>query len=462
MDITVLGTGSADGWPNTWCGCASCDWARRAGVIRESTSVLIDRILLIDFGPALPGQAERARVSLADVDTVLLTHAHFDHLAPQHLLTRSWTRTDKPLRVIGPPSVIRALEHWIGPHDPVSLQSVNAGDTIELDGSLTGTIVRVLPSSHFDGTDELGADAVLYDITISDGGRLFYATDTGPLPQACIEAIHDAEFDVIFMEETFGDYTDHKTGHLDLSTFPVELERLRRVNAATSTTSTIAVHLSHHNPPGDVLDDRLAQCGATTVRDGTTLSFADHALTPRSSRVLVTGGARSGKSHRAEALMSTTANVRYVATSGSRPGDAEWKQRVAIHQERRPATWQTIETLDLTDEIAKQDDRPILIDCLSLWLTGIMDRHGVWATEVCSTERQQALDLVEGDIAALVTALGQTRCHVVMVTNEVGSGIVPEHESGRLFRDLLGRLNAHVATSCDRVELVVAGRVITL
>ncbi len=472
MDITVLGTGSADGWPNPWCSCMTCAWARSNNELREPTALLIDQRLLIDFGPTVGGAAERAGVSLIDVDTVLITHAHFDHLAPQHLLTRSWIKADKPLRIIGPVSVMNAIEHWIGPNDPVTLHPIAAGQIIELDGQLTGTTVRALASSHFDGADALGADAVLFDVTTADGKRLLYATDTGPLPQVCVEAVRNAEFDVAFIEETFGHHTNHMTGHLDLATFPEELERLRLVNAITSNTHVIAVHLSHHNPPGDVLSEQLAQWGVHIVTDGTQLSIPpvvqgthstwEKLLSNPPRRTLVTGGARSGKSQRAEALLADVTNVRYIATSGSRSDDPDWMQRVAIHQGRRPSTWLTVETLDLVGELSKDDPRPILIDCLSLWLTGTMDRYQIWETTSQSAQRQHALAAIEADVSALVEAVRNVQVDTVIVTNEVGSGIVPEHESGRLFRDLLGRLNAHVAASCDEVELVVAGRVITL
>lgn len=112
---------------------------------------------------------------------------------------------------------------------------------------------------------------VLYDVTGPDDARLLYATDTGPLPASTVEAVRGAAFDVVLLEETFGDLVGHGTGHLDLRTFPRQLGRLRAVGAVTAATDVLAVHLGHHNPPSAALGRRLAAHGARLVPDGTTL-----------------------------------------------------------------------------------------------------------------------------------------------------------------------------------------------
>jgi adenosylcobinamide kinase/adenosylcobinamide-phosphate guanylyltransferase len=475
MELLLLGTGSADGWPNPWCTCASCAWARGSGTVRSTTSVLLDRRLLIDCGPDAPRQADRAGVGLHDVSVVLLTHGHHDHLAPGALLARTWSHAGTPLRVLGPRSALDACRDWIGPHDPVTLVEVAAGDTVEVDGYA----VRVLAAAHDVGRDALTRDAVLYDVTAPDGARLLHACDTGPLPQGTVEAVRGSAYDVVLLEETFGTTYDHGTGHLDLATFPLQLARLREAGAVVEGTDVLAVHLSHHNPPGPELDAILAAWGARAPRDLDRLDTAPSpaarrdrepaadapSVSPRTTarRRLVLGGARSGKSHEAERRLLAEPSVTYVATGGARADDPEWTARVAAHRARRPAGWTTLETLDVADLLrtAAPGD-PVLVDCLALWLAGHLERTRTWESDPGTPAYAESLALAHRAIDDLVAAVARTSAHVVLVSNEVGSGVVPEHASGRLYRDLLGTLNARVAAVCDDVDLVVAGRAITL
>ena len=465
MEVLLLGTGAADGWPNAWCRCASCRWARSTGTLRGTTSALVDGRLLLDCGPDAPRQADRAGVGLAEVRTLLLTHAHPDHLAPAALLARSWARPDGRLRVFGPGSAIDACRHWVGPHDDVSLEPLSAGDVVEVDGFL----VRALPASHDAGTttdpaDDLARDAVLYDLTAPDGSRLLYATDTGPLPESTVAAVSGAAYDVALVEETFGRRSDHGTGHLDLITFPRELARLRQVGAIGDATQVVAIHLGHHNPPGDELDRVFASWGARAGYDGEVIRTGSPAppgpVSPQ--RTLVLGGARSGKSTEAERMLASEPRVHYVATStGS--ADREWAARVSLHRARRPQHWTTSESLDVAGLLrAAEPDVAVLVDCLSLWLAGQLDRMRVWESEPGTPAYAESLALVHTEVDALVAAVRASSAQVVLVSNEVGSGVVPEHASGRLYRDLLGILNSRVAAECDAVHLVVAGRVVAL
>lgn len=173
-------------------------------------------------------------------------------------------------------------------------------------------------------------------------------------------------------------------------------------------------------------------------------------------RILVTGGVRSGKSHHAEHLLAGHPEVVYVAP-GPVPGadDADWAARVAAHRARRPASWTTRETGDVAGVLAAVT-RPVLVDCLGTWVTAILDEAEAWERPA-----DDVAALVQDRLEPLVAAVRSSPA-VVLVTNEVGWGVVPAHRSGRLFRDLLGTVNRAVAEACDEVHLVVAGRTLVL
>jgi len=258
MQVRLLGTGAADGWPNPFCTCPSCATERAAGRLRGQTSALVDDVLLLDCGPETPHAAQRAGVDLSRVRHVLITHAHPDHCAPAFLLFRSWVRDDG-LDVVGPADVVDQARMWVAPDSPVRFVTVEPGDRV----TLVDHEVRVLAARHTEG-------AVLYDVTGRDG-RLLYATDTGPLPDTTVESVRDAAFDLVLMEETFGDFAGHGTDHLHLETFGEQVDRLRAVDAVHDGTDVVAIHLSHHNPPPAELARRLAAVGARVVDDGTLL-----------------------------------------------------------------------------------------------------------------------------------------------------------------------------------------------
>lgn len=160
------------------------------------------------------------------------------------------------------------------------------------------------------------------------------------------------------------------------------------------------------------------------------------------SLTLVLGGARSGKSRHAEGLLAGLVGPRhYLATAEAL--DAEMAERIARHRADRGADWQTQEVPhDLAAAIrAVPDGAPLLVDCLTLWLSNRLLRDA---------------DL-EAESAALLAALARPRGRWILVANEVGFGIVPDNALARRFRDAAGRLNQSVAAAADRVVLVVAG-----
>ncbi|MBN9389633.1 MAG: bifunctional adenosylcobinamide kinase/adenosylcobinamide-phosphate guanylyltransferase [Chloroflexi bacterium] len=197
---------------------------------------------------------------------------------------------------------------------------------------------------------------------------------------------------------------------------------------------------------------------------------------------LVLGGARSGKSTLAEKIAHKRAGddgVLYVATL--QPLDAEMEARVVTHRASRPANWRTLET---PYEVAApvfsglQAEKLVLLDCLTLWTSNLILREMMpgFSPEVGITEdlpepepnpapNQPVADINYGklevelvrEIEQLVAGLKERRIGLVMVSNEVGMGLVPPYPLGRAYRDLLGRLNQGVAALSDEVFLVVAG-----
>jgi len=457
MKVQLLGTGSADGWPNPFCACDSCEAQRATGRPRLSSCALVDDVLLVDWGPNLASAAGRGALRLDGIHHILFTHGHPDHLAPDFLLWRSWIPGLRTLHIYGPPHAISRFEHWVDPQAPVVFHVVEAGDEFTARTTRGPILVRALPAAHGHGNGDLFADeALLYDITAIDGDRLLYATDTGPLQAATLEAVHGRDFSLVLIEETFGRHVTHGTGHLDLTTLPTTLDALREAGAVTPATDVVAFHLSHHNPPAAELAVELAQWGARIVDDGAVI---DTRASDR-TRILIVGGARSGKSRYAEALASTRAGVTYVATGGRRPDDAEWTARIQAHQARRPSSWTTIESTDLAAIIRTPTQDTLLVDCVSLWLTDALDDAGAWSPE--GQTQEQALARVAARIDELVESVRDSPNDLILVTNEVGQGVVPATPSGRLFRDLLGVTNARLAAVSTEAQFMIAGRTLPL
>ena len=175
----------------------------------------------------------------------------------------------------------------------------------------------------------------------------------------------------------------------------------------------------------------------------TSLSTAGRAV-PLPPLTLVLGGARAGKSAHAESLIAPSAGAPGLYLATATPGDAEMEERIALHRARRGAGWTTLEEpLELVSALQAHASaaRPILVDCLTLWLSNLM----------------HAGRDVDAATGGLIDALPGLAGPVVLVSNEVGLGIVPDNALARRFRDIAGRLNQAVAAASQRVVLVTAG-----
>ncbi|MFD4789180.1 bifunctional adenosylcobinamide kinase/adenosylcobinamide-phosphate guanylyltransferase [Streptomyces sp. NPDC058459] len=397
MDVTLLGTGAPEGLPRPGCPCAVCANALGPDA-RAATALLVDGALLLDLTPGAAFAAARAGHTLAGVRQVLLSHPH-----------------DGP-----------AVEVPAGLPQPVRVPD---GRELTL---LTGHRVRALA---------MDAGGTGYEVTGPDGLTLLYlppgGSPAGLEPPA--EPYHMVLADVVGR--------------------PDALARLRAAGGAGPATDVVAVHLDHDVPQAAELPRRLAAAGARAVPDGVTLAVGAYDEVPDvPRRTLVLGGARSGKSVEAERRLESFPDVVYAATGGTRAGDREWADRVSAHRERRPGSWRTAETTDLVPLLA-EDGPPLLIDCLSLWLTDVMDAVGAWDDARWADGGEKAL---RDRVRALTRGVRETPRTVVAVSNEVGSGIVPATASGRRYRDELGRLNTAFASECEQVVLVVAGQALVL
>jgi adenosylcobinamide kinase/adenosylcobinamide-phosphate guanylyltransferase len=168
--------------------------------------------------------------------------------------------------------------------------------------------------------------------------------------------------------------------------------------------------------------------------------------TGQGSVTLVLGGVRSGKSRYALQLAAQSDRVVFVATA--RNSDDEMRRKIERHRAERPEEWLTVEEpLELPAVLARHgaDCDVIVVDCLTIFAANLLEAEG------------EDRDAIERSVAALCAALRSVDCAVVLVSNEVGSGVVPAYPLGRRYRDLLGEINQSVARAADDVVLMVAG-----
>jgi adenosylcobinamide kinase / adenosylcobinamide-phosphate guanylyltransferase len=161
---------------------------------------------------------------------------------------------------------------------------------------------------------------------------------------------------------------------------------------------------------------------------------------------LVLGGVRSGKSRFAQRIASSSGSVIFIATA--KPSDPEMELRIERHRKSRPAAWQTLEVpvdLDLTIASLQDPNQLAVVDCLTVYLANVMSKA------------QGKESVIKDYTERLCSALKETRASIILVSNEVGSGVHATTATGRFYCDLLGELNQRVAALADNVILMVAG-----
>jgi adenosylcobinamide kinase / adenosylcobinamide-phosphate guanylyltransferase len=417
MRVLVEGSGGASGWPEPGCRCASCLYQVMDGSLRRRSTIVVDGAVRLGVGGAGAGGAGAGGAEVGGVG---------DQDVPGGYLVRWLADARVPGRAGG----------W----------EVTAPDGARLLYPAGPGAVPVPPGGGRPG-DPAPPGAARPGAAGPGAGP-----GAGPAGDA-------GRYDIAF---------------LDLLGEPAQLGLLRARGLVTADTITMVAFADHRVPSEPELWRRCGFWGATVPRDGDTVTtdrsgkkgLKDLAGTTRRLpwRVLVLGGARSGKSERAELRLAGEADVTYVATGPTDPAgaagpagaaDPEWAARVAAHRARRPGWWRTAETTDLAGVLASARGA-LLIDGIGTWLAAVLDECGGWGGSAEPAAR------VAGRIAGLVAAWRQTQAYVVAVSDEAGLGVVPATPAGRLFRDELGRLNQVLAAESEEAELVVAGRIFPL
>lgn len=170
--------------------------------------------------------------------------------------------------------------------------------------------------------------------------------------------------------------------------------------------------------------------------------------------ILVTGGARSGKSSFAEGIYKDTKDVVYIATA--RITDDEMRDRIFLHKKQRPKEWSTFEAnYSLKDAVGKS--RNYLLDCITILTSNIMFDITEGIEKISMEMQREIEETVVAEINELIEAVSLIDGNLVMVTNEVGYSIVPDNHVARVYRDIIGRVNQRIAKMCSEVYLVACG-----
>ena len=276
MRARFLGTAASEGYPDAFCGCENCRRARELGGanLRHRSALLIEDDLLIDFGPDLLAASGAHGIALDRVAYCLQTHEHEDHLHAANFLSRSpfCGVHDAPrLHYYATTGAIEVAQRGLGKRR--DLLATEVGEALNL------TIRPIEPFRSFAvGSYNVRTVLAAHDPALlcllflieRDGRTLFYATDTGPLPQETWAALAEwgVRCDVVIMDHTFG-YGRPSTGHLNTEQFLAQAARLRSSGLLADDSRIYAHHIAHHsNPLHDELVAQAAELGYLVAHDG--------------------------------------------------------------------------------------------------------------------------------------------------------------------------------------------------
>lgn len=264
MEIRIMGSGAAEGWPAVWCRCEACARARNAGgrSIRTRSGAIVDRTFKFDFPSDTYLQALRDGIDLSQVEHLIFTHTHQDHFYPQELLFRRppFAHDTLPLHIWGNEWVLEEIQATVG--DPERVDStvhvLNAGETVHLgDARLTPLL-----ASHF---FEKGC----FNYIFERGGRtLLYGQDSGWFSEEHWQAQRGHQFDVVILDCTGGPTPESKV-HGSVETVIRWKERMLEEGTATSKTLFVANHFSHNGRfLHEQLEEVLSPHGVLVSYDG--------------------------------------------------------------------------------------------------------------------------------------------------------------------------------------------------
>ena len=269
MQLLFLGTSASEGYPNAFCDCENCQYARQLGGpnLRKRCSVLIDDVLLIDMGPDLMAAAQLHNVSLSNIQYCVQTHEHEDHLDASHFGSRS-----PACGVFGVPRL-----HWYASAGAIETVAQKFASRLPAEGlqhpeveeRLNLTVHPIARNQQF----EMGPYRVtsvpanhapeletMLHVIEKEGRTLFYCTDTGVLPSETWQALaqHRFRFDVVVMDHTFG-LTERGGGHMNSQQFVAQIEKMHQINLLAEGARILATHIGHHSNPDHETLVRFAQ-----------------------------------------------------------------------------------------------------------------------------------------------------------------------------------------------------------
>ncbi len=281
MRAQLVGIAAAEGYPDPFCGCDNC---RRAQVLggpnlRKRSALLIDGDLLIDLGPDVLAAAQMHGIALTQVCYCLQTHEHQDHLHPALFVARSPYCGVHDAPLLNFYSTQGALDR--------AMRDMNNFATLGLDEACARLNLAVHPIAPFQtfavGPYQVSSVLAAHDPTITpllyiierEGRSLFYATDTGPLPEATWEALRawGGRLDAVIMDHTLG-YGAPSPRHLNGEQFRAEIARLREMGLLAGDAQIYATHIAHHSNPGHAeLVEQAATDGYLVAHDGLTITI---------------------------------------------------------------------------------------------------------------------------------------------------------------------------------------------